>query len=481
MRVAVIGAGPAGMTAALQLSRGGAHVTVYEADERVGGLARSFDLWGQRVDLGPHRFFSTDPRVNRLWLDVVGRDYRLVNRLTRIYYQNRFYDYPLKPFNALKNMGIINAARCLASYLKEKVRPSFPASENRSFESWVVNRFGRRLFEMFFKSYSEKLWGIPCDELDADFAAQRIKKFSLAEAVASAFFPRRAGLHKTLVDRFAYPLQGTGSVYDKMAQQVQSLGGEIRLNCPVRRVVRDGIEVQGIDLANGEFERCDHVISTMPLTLLVRSLGDVPAPVEQAVSALRFRNTMLVYLHVDSQALFADQWIYVHSPNLLMGRVTNFRNWVPELYGEKQTTILAIEYWCYGKEPLWAKTDAEMIERASAEISATGLLQGAPILDGHVVRIPRSYPVYTRGYKTYVQLIAAWLKNFRGLTPIGRYGAFKYNNQDHSILMGILAVENLINHQSHDLWNVNSDDESYQESALITETGLVEAPVLTSS
>jgi protoporphyrinogen oxidase len=202
MRVAVIGAGPAGMTAALQLSRGGAEVLVYEAGECVGGLARSLDLWGQRVDLGPHRFFSTDARVNRLWLDVVGREYKMVDRLTRIYYQGRFFHYPLKPLNALVNMGVVNAAWCLASYVKEKARPSFPANENESFESWVVDRFGRRLFEMFFKSYSEKLWGISCQELNADFAAQRIKKFSLGEAITSALAPRTGKGHKTLVDRF---------------------------------------------------------------------------------------------------------------------------------------------------------------------------------------------------------------------------------------------------------------------------------------
>ncbi len=479
MRVAVIGAGPAGMTAAHQLSRGGAQVTVYEADERVGGLARSLELWGQTVDLGPHRFFCTDERVNRLLRDIVGADYRFVNRLTRIFYEGRFYDYPLRPMNALRNMGIVSAGRCLASYLKEKARPSYPAKKNDSFETWVVDRFGRRLFEMFFKSYSEKLWGIPCSELDADFAAQRIRKFSLGEAVASAVFPRRAGRHKTLVDRFAYPLQGTGSVYAKMADRVRASGGEIRMRCPVRRVMHDGASVTGLELADGRLEPCDHVISTMPLTLLVRSLGQMPAEVEQAVEALRFRNTILVYVHVDSDALFADQWIYVHSPDLLMGRVTNFRNWVPELYGEKLTTILALEYWCYTSDALWTASDEQMIDRATSEMQATGLLRGARVLAGHVVRIPRCYPVYARGYKEHVHRIAAYLRKFRGLTAIGRYGAFKYNNQDHSILMGILAADNLLENKAHDLWSINADADSYQEAALIDETGLAQAPATT--
>jgi protoporphyrinogen oxidase len=474
VRVAVIGAGPAGMTAALQLSRGGAQVTVYEADERVGGLARSLELWGQTVDLGPHRFFCTDERVNRLWRDVVGREYRFVNRLTRIFYEGQFYDYPLRPMNALRNMGIASAGLCLASYLKEKAWPSYSHDENGSFESWVVNRFGRRLFEMFFKSYSEKLWGIPCSELDADFAAQRIRKFSLGEAVVSALFPRRGARHKTLVDRFAYPLNGTGSVYAKMADRVRESGGEIRLRCPVRRVMHDGLKVSCVELADGHCEPCDHVISTMPLTLLVRSLGEIPAEVEQAVEALRFRNTVLVYLHVDSDALFDDQWIYVHSPDLLMGRVTNFRNWVPELYGDKRTTIVALEYWCYSADALWTESDQQLIDRAKGEMQATGLMGGAKVLDGHVVRIPRCYPVYARGYKDHVQKIAGYLRNFRGLTAIGRYGAFKYNNQDHSILMGILAAENLLENQTHDLWGINTDYESYQDETLIVETGLLE-------
>jgi protoporphyrinogen oxidase len=374
-------------------------------------------------------------------------------------------------------MGLVNAAWCLGSYLKEKVSPSCAAGDNQSFESWVVDRFGRRLFSMFFKSYSEKLWGISCQELDADFAAQRIRKFSLGEAVASALFPRRSAAHKTLVDRFAYPLGGTGAIYTKMAERVRAQGGEINLSAPVRRVVRDGFDVQGIELADGRYEACDHVISTMPLTLLVRSLGDIPPDVEAAVAALRFRNTILVYLHVDSESLFSDQWIYIHSPDLLMGRVTNFRNWVPELYGDKRTTILAIEYWCYETDAIWIETDDRLVERAKREIHSTGLLQGASVLGGHVVRIPRCYPVYARGYKQHVDRIAAYLRQFRGLSAIGRYGAFKYNNQDHSILMGILAAENLLQNKTHDLWAVNSDDDSYQEEALIAEMGLVETPM----
>ncbi|HVU88488.1 MAG TPA: FAD-dependent oxidoreductase [Pirellulales bacterium] len=475
MRVAVIGAGPAGITAAMRLAQGGADVVVYEAGDRVGGLARSLDLWGQRVDLGPHRFFSTDARVNRLWLDVVGRDYRMVDRLTRIHYRGRFFRYPLRPVNALANMGVLDASRVLASYLRERVAPSCDPKQDRSFESWIVSRFGRQLYDMFFKSYSEKLWGIPCSELDADFAAQRIKKFSLAAAVKQALMPGKQSAHATLVDRFAYPLGGTGSVYERMADRVRALGGEIHLKSPVRRVLRDGLQVRGLELVEGQIETCDHVISTMPLTLLVRGLGDIPRDVQASVDRLRFRNTVLVYLHVDSSDLFPDQWVYIHSEKLRMGRLTNFRNWVPELYGNAPTTVLAAEYWCFDSDALWTEPDDTIIAKASAELQSTGLSGDAKILAGHVVRLPRCYPVYARGYREHVERVVAYLQTLHGITPIGRYGAFKYNSQDHSILMGILAAENVLEHRNHDLWAVNTDYATYQEDALITESGLVAA------
>jgi len=475
MRVAIIGAGPAGLTAAWSLVRGGADVAVYEAGQQVGGLARSLDLWGQRVDLGPHRFFSTDSRVNRLWLDVVGRDYQMVERQTRIYYGGKFYQYPLRPAEALRKMGVANALACLASYAGQKAMPGNTAGQQPpSFESWVVGRFGRRLFEMFFKSYSEKLWGIPCEQLSADFAAQRIKKFSLSEAVKGALSARRRRDHHTLAERFAYPLGGTGSVYERMARQIEECGGQVTLQAPVRRVLCDDARVQGIELQDGRRELCDHVISTMPLTLLVGGLDAVPSDVRRATESLRFRNTILVYLHVDAADLFPDQWIYVHAPELRVGRVTNFRNWVPQLVAGNPTTILAAELWCDADEPLWSEGDAGLIERAKRELRAAGLLADAKVLDGHVVRINRCYPVYAIDYQEHLARIVEHLRRYERLTAIGRYGAFKYNNQDHSILMGLMAAENLLAAAGHDLWGVNTDYDDYQERSLIAETGLVE-------
>ena len=467
MRVAVIGAGPAGMTAALQLSRGGVDVDVYEAGTSVGGMSRSLDLWGQRVDLGPHRFFSTDERVNQLWLDVVGQDHAMVHRLTRIYYGGRFYRYPLRPLNAFWNMGPAEAVLCLASFVKERVRPSYSTDDNTSFESWVVGRFGRRLFERFFRSYSEKLWDIPCGELSADFAAQRIRKLSLLEAARSAFSPERGRKHKTLVDCFSYPLGGTGSVYERMVDLVRGYGGRVHLDSRVQRILHTATEVEGVELPTGDVETYDHIVSTMPLTNLIRGLSDAPQEVQAAADALQFRNTILVYVHVDSDSLFSDQWLYIHEPGLNMGRVTNFRNWVPELYGDARTTVLAVEYWCNDSDAVWTGGDEPLIEQATRELRSSGLLRDEPVLDGHVVRIKRCYPVYRHGYSDHVERIADYLRDFQGLTPIGRYGTFKYNNQDHSILMGILAAENLLDGRDHDLWHVNTDHDTYQEGEVV--------------
>ncbi len=470
MKVVVIGAGPAGLTAAYQLSKAGVEVDVFEASPSVGGLAKTIELWGQKVDIGPHRFFSSDRRVNELWLEVVGRDYAMVDRLTRIYYNKRFFYYPLKPVDVLLKLGIFRATACVASYMKEKVAPE---PEVDSFESWVVHRFGRQLFNIFFKSYSEKLWGIPCNELDSDFAAQRIKKLSLFEAIKNAVLPSKTNKHKTLVDRFAYPTGGTGMVYERMAGYVASHGGTVRCSTPVKRVVSENGKAVGIELEGGEQRRYDHVISTMPLTIMTAALDGVPQDIKDKAAQLKFRNTVIAFLNVDAKDLFPDNWLYVHSADLQMGRLTNFRNWVPQLYGDKQTTIMALEYWCYDNDPLWTQDEQTTIALASKELRATGLIKDAKILEGKVYPIKRCYPVYDRNYKQRLKPVEDYLSTVGNLSVIGRYGAFKYNNQDHSILMGILAAENILSGQrKNDLWEINTDYESYQESSVITETGL---------
>ncbi len=470
--VAVIGAGPAGATAAYALAKKGVEVHLYEASPHVGGMARSIEMWGQTVDIGPHRFFSSDTRVNKLWLDVIGKDYKMVDRLTRIFFRNKFYHYPIKAFDALKNLGVWEATLCMLSYGVQRLKPG-KEDLGTTFESWVSARFGKRLYNHFFKTYTEKLWGIPATELDSEFATQRIKKLSLWEAVKSAFLGGGGEKHKTLVDQFAYPLNGTGEVYNRMRDYVKKNGGKVYLRTPVAELVTSGKTVRGIKLESGEVRNYDEVVSSMPLTLLVSRLKNVPKDVEKANKSLKFRNTVIVYLQVRAQNIFPDNWIYVHSSELRTGRITNFKNWVPSINNGKKEAILALEYWCFDEDDFWHWTDAQYVALAKEEIVKTGLIKPKQILDGKVVRVPKCYPVYRSGYKRPLKKVEKFLRQYKKLQIIGRYGAFKYNNQDHSILMGIMAAENIVDKAGHDLWNINSDYE-YQESSTITASGLVD-------
>lgn len=469
MKVGIIGAGPAGLTAAYKLSSQGANITVFETTDLPGGLSRSFELWGQIVDLGPHRFFSRDPRVNQLWLEVVQNDFRMVDRLTRIYYNKRFFHYPLKPTNALWNLGFITSFLCVLSYLRQKVFPQ--RVDSNTFEGWVVERFGRKLYKIFFKSYSEKLWGIDCTDLDSDFAAQRIKKFSLFEAIKNSTGLAKVE-HKTLTNTFAYPINGTGMVYMRMADSIKKNGGKIHYNSVVTKLVHENQKVQTIELSNGKQFQFDHVISTMPITNLIQGLGCESREVNKAKKTLNFRNTILVFLEIEGNEHFDDQWLYIHSPDLDVGRITNFSNWVTEIKKDSPNTIMVLEYWGNNDDVLWLKDNDSLIKKASSELKKTGLIKNASVLNGLVKKIPKSYPIYSKGYKENLNIVYAYLKEFENLSVIGRYGAFKYNNQDHSILMGLLAAENIQNNNENNLWEVNSDYE-FQESCRITESGIV--------
>jgi protoporphyrinogen oxidase len=468
MKIAIIGAGPAGMTSAYQLSKVIKEVDLYEASSSVGGMAKTIDLWNQKVDIGPHRFFSNDTRINELWLEVAGNDYEMVDRLTRIYYNKKFFHYPIKAFDALKNLGIFTAASCVMSYGLEKLTPT---KDTSTFEGWVTNRFGKKLYSIFFKTYTEKLWGIPCNVLDADFAAQRIKKFSLGEAMKTALFGN-SGKHKTLVDQFAYPHEGTGMVYERMASFVKKQGGNLFLNTPIKRVLTKNKKAYAIELEDGTLKEYDHIISSMPISLMVSRLPEVPENIKVAANSLKFRNTIIVYLNVQSKDLFPDNWLYVHSADLRMGRLTNFRNWVPQVNGKEQSTICALEYWCYDEDDFWNWSEEKLIELGKEELRKTGLINDAEISDGYIYKIPRCYPVYGSGYKDTLSPVENYLKTIENLHVIGRYGSFKYNNQDHSILMGMLAAENILENKKHNIWNINTDYDDYQEASIITKIGL---------
>jgi len=468
-KVVVIGAGPAGLTAALRLVEAGWSVEVCEASPYVGGMARSMRLWDCVVDLGPHRFFTRDKRVNALWQEMIGDDFQAVDRLTRIYYRRKFFDYPLRPANVLGHLGVVEAARCGLSYAAQLCRTPFETDAAESFEEWVVRAFGRRVYDLFFRDYTEKLWGIPGDHLDADFAAQRIRKFSMARAAFAALGLER-DRHKTLVHRFHHPVGGSGLLYERMAERIRAAGGTIRLQTPVAGIRVKG---RGVVLRDGEELESHAVVSTMPLTRMCATLPGLPDELRTAVDGLRYRHTILVYLKVDGTDLFPDQWLYIQTPELRFGRVTNFRNWPAERPPDADFSILALEYWCDAEDALWSASEDELIALATREIRATGLTGNAAIRAGHVERLPNCYPVYRCGYRNLLEPIANHLReHFPMVLAIGRYGAFKYNNQDHSILMGLLAAEKLVKNSPHsmwqehddtDLWAVNTDYDEYQE------------------
>ncbi|MBC6410161.1 MAG: FAD-dependent oxidoreductase [Ekhidna sp.] len=462
----IIGAGPAGISCAYALTKKGKKVEVYEASKNIGGMARSFELWGQRVDLGPHRFFSKQKEINAFFTELIKEDFTLVERQTRIYYRQRYFNYPLKLNNVLTNLSLLEILQILWFFGLRLVKP---LRNPKNFEEWVTNAFGKKLYEMFFKHYTEKLWGIACTKIDADWAAQRIKTLTLLAAVKSAIIGNKGNKHKTLVDQFAYPKNGSGTLYERASDYVASNGGKVVLETRIKRIFlnQKEDEVKGIELEDGTIKYATSIVSTMPITSLIRGLENVPKEVKKAVNSLYFRNTILVYLEIDRLDLFTDNWLYIHSPDVRHGRVTNFRNWCPSLNRDSKTTILCMEFWCFEHEDIWTSKEDNVIEIAKNEIYKINLISSEDkILNAKVIKVPKCYPVYETGYQENMKIVIDFLDKIKGLYLIGRYGAFKYNNQDHSILMGLLAADKIADKKQINLWEINTDTE-YQEDGKI--------------
>lgn len=460
-KIIVIGAGPAGLSVSARLCELKYKPLLIESSDKVGGMSGSIEVWGHTVDLGPHRFFSSDKVVVDFWQKYIKSNFVMVSRQTRIYFGNKFFDYPLKPFNALKNLGIFKSLLAVTSYLKAKV---LKRKEDGSLEIWISNRFGDLLYKTFFKTYTEKLWGISCRRLDADWAAQRIQKLTLGGAIKNALLKTKKNKHKTLVDEFAYPKKGNQFFYDQLSKYIEEAVGEkIKFNSKVVSILTEENKIKGLTLDNGKNYYCDWLVSTMPITSLIKGLTNVPSNVKQAASKLRFRNTILVYLLINSDQLFTDQWLYIHEPDVFHGRVTNFRNWSPDIVGDDKSTVICLEFWCFDEDPIWLKQDNELIKIASEEISQIGLVDKKLIKAGQLVKIPKCYPVYEKGYKAELEVVTNYLDKIEGLVPIGRYGSFKYNNQDHSLLMGIMAAESIAINKKPNLWDINTDSK-YQEA-----------------
>jgi protoporphyrinogen oxidase len=473
--VVCIGAGPAGLTAAYLLGKAGRSVTVLERDPRyVGGISRTETYKGFAFDIGGHRFFSKSEEVEALWDELLGEDFLQRPRKSRIYYRNRLFDYPLRAGDALAKLGPIEAARCVASYLAVTINPPRTI---RSFEDWVVSRFGRRLFEIFFKTYTEKVWGMPCSEISADWAAQRIKGLNLFQAVWRSLLPQRSGtprgqVIKTLINAFRYPRRGPGMLWEAAAAKVLGHGNAVRMGMSVTGLARDPASglwtVEAVD-AEGAAQRftAGDVISTMPMRELVRAIRPaLPDPALAAAEALRYRDFLVVALVLKDRERFDENWIYIHDPGVKVGRIQNFKSWSPDMVPDPELTCYGLEYFCFEGDGLWAAPDEELVARASRELVQLGLAEASDILDGTVIRQPKAYPVYDAEYERHVATIRAALDaDCPGLHLVGRNGMHKYNNQDHAMMTAMLAVENILaGAPRFDLWRVNQDAEYHEEA-----------------
>ncbi len=463
----VIGAGPAGLTAAWELARLGRRCVVFEADELVGGISRTVEYKGYRFDIGGHRFFTKVERVNALWREILGDEFLVRPRLSRIFYGERFFDYPLKPMNALLGLGPIEAIRIGLSYVKAQI---LPHADERTFEQWVTNRFGRRLFEIFFETYTEKVWGMPCSEIGADWAAQRIKNLDLVTAVRNALLgslATRGEIVATLIDEFHYPRHGPGQMWESAQDQLVERGTDVVLGAGVVRLHHADGRVRKVTVREaGGQERdveAEHVLSSMPIRELLHAFEPAPPPeILAAADRLRYRDFLTVGLIVDRDEVFPDNWIYIHSPDVKMGRIQNFKNWSPHMVADPQRTCLGLEYFVQEGDELWAAPDDDLIELGTRECAALGLIRAEEVRDGCVIRIPKAYPVYDGGYQEALQVLRGWLDPIENLQLIGRNGQHRYNNQDHSMMTAVLAVENIVG-ASHDVWSVNVDDEYHEE------------------
>ncbi|MEQ1688962.1 MAG: NAD(P)/FAD-dependent oxidoreductase [Sphingopyxis sp.] len=473
--VAIIGAGPAGLTAAYLLTKQGYKVTVIEKDERyVGGISRTVEHEGFRFDIGGHRFFSKSKEVVDLWNEILPDDFIQRPRMSRIYYEGKFYSYPLRAFEALFNLGIIRSTLCMASYAKAKL---FPNAQVHSFEDWTVNQFGHKLYSIFFKTYTEKVWGMPCDEMSADWAAQRIKGLSLGAAVIDGL-KRSLGLNKrpndgmgtkTLLETFRYPRQGPGMMWDAARDFVVAGGNHVLMGHSFKQLSED----QGTGRWKLSASRADggtvtinaaHVISSAPMRELAARIHPLPACLPQA-SELKYRDFLTVALMIKSDDLFPDNWIYIHDSKVKVGRVQNFRSWSPEMVPDPSIACVGLEYFCFEGDGLWSMDDADLIALATSEMAVLGLCSPDDVVGGAVVRQEKAYPVYDDSYAANTQAMRAELEaHYPSLHMVGRNGMHRYNNQDHAMMTAMLTVKNIVaGARVYDIWGVNEDAE-YHES-----------------
>lgn len=472
--VAIIGAGPAGLTAGYLLTKAGKTVAIIEKDATyVGGISRTVEHEGYRFDIGGHRFFSKSQQVVDLWNEILPDDFIQRPRMSRIYYEGKFYSYPLRAFEALRNLGLWRSTVCMASYLWYK---AFPIKQVNSFEDWTTNQFGQKLYSIFFKTYTEKVWGMPCNEMSADWAAQRIKGLSLWGAVVDGL-KRSLGLHKlndgsgkqvkTLLDTFRYPRLGPGMMWDAARDKILATGkGHVIMGHELKQLASDGnggwrMTATGPD---GDFViTAKDAISSAPMRQLAARLHPLPETTLEA-SNLKYRDFLTVALMIKSEDLFPDNWIYIHDSKVKVGRVQNFRSWSPEMVPDESVACVGLEYFCFENDGLWSMGDDDLVELAKKEMDILGLVDPAKVIGGAVVRQEKAYPVYDEDYAANVDAMRTELEaRYPSLHLVGRNGMHRYNNQDHAMMTAMLTVENIIaGERVYDTWCVNEDAEYHE-------------------
>lgn len=466
--VCIIGGGPAGLSAAYELGRHGIRdILLVDGNDMVGGLSRTMSFEGNRFDVGPHRFFTKSTEVNRIWHDLLDGDFRPVERLTRIYYKKKLFSYPIKAPEALIKLGPVESANAMISYLAARLGRK---GRDETFEDWMIERFGRRFYETFFRTYTEKVWGIPCSRIGAEWASQRIKGLDLLEVIRNAALPRSKNRIKTLVEQFDYPRLGAGQMYEAMCTKVVEQGAEIVLNQNAEEFwIKDG-SIQELHLRGREGEKtvvvAGHYFSSIPLTHLMKRLRpEEPEEILEAASALYYRDHITVNLLVGREDLFPDQWIYAHAPEVKMARVANYRNFSSEM-AEKGKSTLGVEYFVFKGDEIWNRSDEALRAMAVEELAEMGLARRPEIERAWVVRETECYPMYFIGYEKHYRAIKRRIDCIDNVHVIGRGGMYKYNNQDHSIMTGLLAARNWLGMEGtpYDLWEINMDAE-YQEGS----------------
>ncbi len=469
----VLGGGPAGLTAGYLLGKVDRDTIVFEAEDQVGGIAKTVERDGYRFDLGGHRFFTKSIEVDTLWHEILGEEFLRRPRMSRIYWNNRYLDYPLRGPDVIRKLGPVELTRCMASYARAALKRD---KRDDSLEDWVSNRFGRRLFELFFKSYTEKVWGVPTSEIRAEWAAQRIKGLSFFSAAKAAFFGNKGDKVKSLISEFNYPRYGPGQMWDAMTAAIEAQGNEVRLESRVDSMTIENGRITRVVVDGERFDNPDSVISSLPLREVVEmATPRAPQEVLDAARGLRYRDFLTVALVVDGEDLFPDNWIYIHDPSVRVGRIQNFRSWSPWMVPDPDKSCVGMEYFCFAGDDLWTMADDDLVALAADELERLDLASKAKVERGYAIRVPKAYPIYDADYAERVATIRGWLDGIENLQQVGRNGLHRYNNSDHSMLTAMRAVDNILTGAHHDIWEVNAES-VYHETDVADEHPYRAAP-----